>query len=535
MESDPVESGKVYWCPTCDVPLLSVVGEEPKCDICESRKSNPRYAASDLRPVFDRERDLLLRELGIEIPLNVWYDRRRILYRGNTLFAFTVVNNAIALRRRNPENNPCASDLETDGDQHLAKTVAANTRILRRMEREALAYIQEAAKTYPKRRPFVSFSGGKDSTVVAFLARQALGAIPLFFGDTTLEYEDTTRYIYEFAREYEFPLESRASQNDFFEMSERLGPPSRIMRWCCTVFKAYPINLFWNSLEECVLVFDGMRRAESRSRSTYPREFRSKKYVRQLAARPILYWSTLATWLYVYYRELPLNPVYRRGHSRVGCVPCPYNTNYDDLLKQRFREPLWNQWVAFLEKYARERNRPNPVEWVLDGHWKKRMPGKTTSYVVSRDRTFSDDRALAYTFPGGIPTGLPQFLKPIAPIRSSATTGAFRSCHASDTRIAGAVGGKLLIVVRPPDMPEREFRRLVKVQIEKSLNCVGCGGCVGACPHGAISVNHASIVIDEERCQHCLSCITSDLTGSGHSCVALSYKGHRDRVLRHAS
>jgi len=532
MEDGLVESGKVYWCPTCDVPLLSIVGEQPKCDICESRRSKPTYTASDLRPVLDRERDLLQGELEIQIPNNVWYDRRRIVYRGSTLFSFTVVNNAIALRRRNQENGPRACDLKTDADQYLAKTVAANTRILCRLEQEALSCIGKAVERYPGRRPFVSFSGGKDSAVVAFLARQALGEISLFFGDTTLEYEDTTRYVYEFARKYELPLESRSSSNDFLEMSERLGPPSRIMRWCCTVFKAYPINLFWNSLQAPVLVFDGMRRAESRSRSTYPREFRSKKYARQIAVRPILHWSTLATWLYNYFRELPLNPVYRRGHSRVGCVPCPYSTDYDDLLKRYFQEPLWNEWLAFLEKYARQRNHPSPTEWVLDGHWKKRMPDKTTTYVVDREPTFADDRALAYTFPSGIPRGLPEFLKPITPIRSSAKTGMFRSCHGSTARVAGSVGGNLLIVVRPPDMAEREFRRLVEAQIEKSLNCVGCGGCVGVCPHGAISLNHASIVIDEKKCEHCLSCITSDLTGSGHSCVALSYKAERERVSR---
>jgi phosphoadenosine phosphosulfate reductase len=229
MLDNPLQCGKVYWCPTCEVPLLTIAGEEPKCAICEGKEGKPRYASSDMRPVFGPERELLESKLHIEIPYNIFYNRRRIIYRGQTLFFFTLRDGEIVLRKENPTNCVKRKDLEGDGyEEYLKKAVKANTAVLNRLEQEAIDFIQKTAEHYPGRQHFVSFSGGKDSTVVAALVQDALGDASLFFADTTLEHEETIQYIESFAEEHSLSVETRASQNDFLDMSRKLDPPSSL-------------------------------------------------------------------------------------------------------------------------------------------------------------------------------------------------------------------------------------------------------------------------------------------------------------------
>src|SRR5205085_6142530 len=46
--------------------------------------------------------------------------------------------------------------------------------------------------------------------------------------------------------------------------------PSRVMRWCCTIFKAGPINNLLQTMgDQKVLTFYGIRRDESLRRSQY--------------------------------------------------------------------------------------------------------------------------------------------------------------------------------------------------------------------------------------------------------------------------
>lgn len=535
MSSDALQCGKVYWCPECEVPLLTIAGEKPRCDICGSESEEPIYAASSIRPVFKPERDLLEDKLPLEVPYNIFYNRRRIIYRGETLFFFTLKQGEIALRKVNPGNSVKRSDLEGNHyEEYLRKAVEANTAVLKLLEREAVSFIRERAKQYPGRQYFVSFSGGKDSTVVAALVRQALGQATLFFANTTLEYDETLQYVKRFSEACSLPLDTRAAPNDIFEMSRKLGPPSRILRWCCTVFKAYPINVFWGGLDDYVLGFDGLRKAESRSRSEYPRVFQSEKFVRQVAARPILGWNSLAVWLYIYYKNLPFNPLYRRGYARLGCFMCPYNTDYDDYLNSYYEIPRWKRWLDFLEDYARKeyahRSREWIDEWVHEEHWKQRKPRKRTEFPV--EQYFDGNGNLLYLFEDGVPTDLAELMKPICPVGVS-PDGALSS-HGSDIGVTGKIGGEEFKISIPGDEQSKEFQRLVEKQIEKALNCVGCGGCIGLCPHKAISLDGGGIAIDNEICRHenCRLCVTADLGSSGYSCIAMSYKSLRRRISR---
>ena len=78
---------------------------------------------------------------------------------------------------------------------------------------------------------YVSFSGGKDSTVVSDLVRKALGRPDIIhiFGNTTLEFPETDRYVQRFkAANRKTPmLRAENKEQDFYNLCETFGPPSR--------------------------------------------------------------------------------------------------------------------------------------------------------------------------------------------------------------------------------------------------------------------------------------------------------------------
>jgi phosphoadenosine phosphosulfate reductase len=72
----------------------------------------------------------------------------------------------------------------------MARFIKANQNRLNYLFDEAVSFIQQYAKDYTHEQIVVSFSGGKDSTVVADLVIRALNnaSVVHIFGDTTLEF-----------------------------------------------------------------------------------------------------------------------------------------------------------------------------------------------------------------------------------------------------------------------------------------------------------------------------------------------------------
>ena len=56
------------------------------------------------------------------------------------------------------------------------------------------------------------------------------------YGDTTLEYPETGTYLEEFKKIHPTTplLVAKNKEQNFNELCKVIGPPSRMMRWCCT-------------------------------------------------------------------------------------------------------------------------------------------------------------------------------------------------------------------------------------------------------------------------------------------------------------
>lgn len=289
----------LYWCPTCKVPLYG-----KNCENCG--QEGVEFAA-DVRPVFPEERLLIEVLLGKPLAFidgSVWASAGDRYYVDGKKIVFSTIKHseADADEVRRQWNEWSSRNNYEAFDRYAESFIRANRTRLDYIEMEAMQYIQEAAKGFDAGTMFVSFSGGKDSTVVSDLVMRALGRSDVLhiFGNTTLEFPQTIDYVSEFREDHPTTPVLRAEnrQQDFYTLCELFGPPSRMLRWCCTIFKTGYIGdkikrTFADSKQ--VLVFNGIRRNESTSRSKYDRDNTSPKISKQKTASPIIDWFDFDT------------------------------------------------------------------------------------------------------------------------------------------------------------------------------------------------------------------------------------------------
>jgi phosphoadenosine phosphosulfate reductase len=82
------------------------------------------------------------------------------------------------------------------------------------------------------------------------------------FGDTTLEFPSTIEYAHRFRDSHPEAIFQIAKndEQDFYDVCDDIGPPARMMRWCCSMFKTGPITRIINSLyrSQQILTFYGI-------------------------------------------------------------------------------------------------------------------------------------------------------------------------------------------------------------------------------------------------------------------------------------
>ena len=376
----------VYWCGSCNIPLIHIPGDRKiECPICGHEA---KYLCADMRPVFPEER--LLFEVMTGKPLayiheSVWASGSKYYVNGkatNITVAEFLSSNPIEVRSQIDEY---AKGNSYDAfDRYVDVFVEANRAHLDAIVREACSFVVDASKDYPEENLVVSFSGGKDSTVTADIAVRALSDPYLvhIFGDTTLEFPSTTEYAKRFRASHPLAIfkTARNYEQDFYDMAEVIGPPARMMRWCCSMFKTGPISRAFKGLfgDEPILTFYGIRKGESVSRSKYNRiedSAESVKIQRQTVAAPIFYWNDLDVWLYILGEKIDFNDAYRLGYERVGCWCCPNNNARAQFLSQIYMPEAAAKWRSFLVDFARRIGKPDPEVYVDTGKWKARQGG----------------------------------------------------------------------------------------------------------------------------------------------------------------
>ncbi len=542
----------VFWCSSCKVPVICEHRTVSK-RTCPSCGCDVKHLCSDIRPVFPEER--LLIEILLGVPLewkdkSVWAANNRYYVDGKsvvvTLEKFRgadLDSVRLALAQYESQNT------YTVFNEMIDRFVQANVRRLEWLEDESFGFIQATARPYSLDQIVVSFSGGKDSTVTADLAVRALGDARLvhIFGNTTLEFPLTLEYVHRFRRNNPFTIFKTAvnKEQEFYEVCKDIGPPARMLRWCCSMFKTGPITRVLNSLyhEKSILTYYGIRKCESVSRSRYNRIESSAdavKIQKQKVASPIFHWLDIDIWLYILGKGVDFNDAYRLGYDRVGCWCCPNNNARASFLSQIYMPEQAEKWREFLISFSRRIGKLDAEEYVDSGAWKARQGGNglcaAQDIKIRFTNCTTEDHAKVY-----------QLNKPV--------DGAFLELFMPFGRLAPELGRKLIhetivvdvrtnvpvLSIQPFGKEECEYavkiktlnvadhdalQRMVGYQIKKFNACRRCLKCESLCRHGAISIVGGVYHINNSKCTRCKMCMMDKYLEGG--CLMQKYLKTKD-------
>ncbi|WP_243669267.1 phosphoadenosine phosphosulfate reductase family protein [Methanoculleus chikugoensis] len=270
---------------------------------------------------------------------------------------------------------------------------------------DSMNFIRSTVEKYKDKVDIVtvSFSGGKDSVVVADLVKRTLNStnFVVIFADTQLESKMTYDFVDQF--HHENPkiqvLKARLGRDQTELWGGKLGPPSRINRWCHTVYKTAPIRktikeYLGGQEKPTVLLIDGIRAEESARRSKYDNIQFGTKEMLQINVSPILEWSSLEVFLYMFLRKLSFNQMYRwGGYSRVGCIICPYSSSWGgEYLSRRLFEEDVEPYLTIIKQNVESSHIPDINNYISEGgRWKSRSGGLDLDYGGNRAEFIVDD------------------------------------------------------------------------------------------------------------------------------------------------
>ena len=472
------------------------------------------------RPVFYEELDLLGFDGLWDYPKSknplLWANGRRYFYKGE-LVAIAKGGDALNLPDIDPVEGYENLTLE---EIDMDEVIKRNKDALFVLENEAIDFIDEVSVKYPDYPFSVSFSGGKDSQSVLDLVTRVIHPddITVIFTDTTLEHKSTHDTVKESINYYTekcpgLTFNTAKPVKHSSELFKDMGLPSRFHRWCTPALKTAPYNKLINELvepESKIIVFEGVRGEESTQRSKYKRVADGAKHPSVINARPILYWNFSEVILYNFYRSLPMNPLYRRGLSRVGCVLCPYSSEWSETIISHIDKRFEDEYIPLIKEYAKNRGLSDEKDlnkFVSEGQWKKRAGGKG----IDSDSTIAFSQTLK-SFKAVLIKPSENFLEWIKVLGDV-------SFKKENNKIYGELNldGEYVsfLISYQEDKQIIEFFDIqndVKLQnkikriLQKSTFCVHCGVCDVECEKGAISTN-PSVQINSNLCDNCENCI----------------------------
>ncbi len=224
---------------------------------------------------------------------------------------------------------------------------------------------------------YVSFSGGKDSTVLLHIVRSVYPEVPAVFADTGLEYPEIRDFVKtidnvvwvrpkmkfpDVLAKYGYPAVSkRIAQyvNDVRRSTER-GAQTRRLRltgmksdgtfsqmsmipkkWqylihapfaisdkCCNAMKKQPMDTYQKSTGRYPYV--GTMASEGNQRTqTYFRYGCNAYGIKRPRSAPMSFWTEPDIWQYLREHGLPYSSIYDMGYKRTGCMFCMFGAHLE--------------------------------------------------------------------------------------------------------------------------------------------------------------------------------------------------------------
>lgn len=342
-----------------------------------------------MKPIFSEEKEFLEWKLGINLQENCWRDGSKLYlnhFDNKPFLTFKVdlLNYDINIKKY---EEPVHKNYTLEEEYNLIKD------ILEDKVKESIRKTKEYILNNLECKRFVSISGGKDSDVMKNIVD--LSVEELNREGYSIDYNliafntsnDTAQTYLHLKQHHGMNKENIISPEigfyQWIKEKKNYFTPSRFVRNCCSTYKEGQLSSIMGK-DENTLTFLGMRCLESQKRSHYDWDLNKSQVASGGKLNvpnnwkrflPIVKWTDAEVWLYILNRNLTYNKMYNLGFNRIGCLICPYESDYVELLIKYNYPKAWSKWVDILKKgyeiYAVEKRlKWELLEWCEGGRWK---------------------------------------------------------------------------------------------------------------------------------------------------------------------
>jgi 3'-phosphoadenosine 5'-phosphosulfate sulfotransferase (PAPS reductase)/FAD synthetase len=220
----------------------------------------------------------------------------------------------------------------------------------------------------------VSFSGGKDSTVLLHLVRKLYPDVPAVFVNTGLEYPEIVKFVRatenvvwlrpkmrfkDVLEKYGYPVISKEVSQWLFQIattrSDKLHhkrmdqlaakwkfmieAPFKISNRCCDIMKKGPFHAYTKETGNAPLI--GTMAKDSAFRMESVMEHGCNAFdINNPQSRPLAMWTEGHVWEYLRTYNVPYSTIYDMGYHRTGCMFCMFGLHMESYPNrfERMRE-----------------------------------------------------------------------------------------------------------------------------------------------------------------------------------------------------
>lgn len=471
--------------------------------------ASPSKLSKEPRPVYAAELDVLgfdrywQYEPQLDAPY-LWAEANAYYYRGvlvAKLRGGDVYTAPEIDLMKDEEGTPLLPKSTVLHPVDIRRMVEKNCELLGIVEQTTAKKIVAVYEKYQKKLDcfHVAFSGGKDSCVLLDLVKKALpqGSFVVVFGDTGMEFPDT--YALVDAVEADCKREGipfyRAKSHFTPQESWKLfGPPSRTLRWCCSVHKSTPqvlkLREITGKTDYRGLAFVGVRADESARRAGYSYFIYGDKVKGQYGFFPILEWTSAEVFLYIYAHNIWFNKTYKKGNARAGCLECPMSSHSSEFVRHSIYQKETKQYYDLIqEKWEKDFSDKTFRSFINHGDWKHRSDGRFIYGVTKRYWEEVKDGKYIFTIKN-----------PVSDYQEWMKTLDWDVSYQIEYIPYG-----YRIYVKESDMKENPFKAKIFRQVfHKAAYCSGCNVCASNCRYGCISFLNGNVKITD--CHHCYAC-----------------------------